>query len=209
MPKIEVSFGEIFDKLSILEIKKKDKLIGQDQLVNIHTEINTIRNSWDSFDRQLAKIKPLYTMLKYINKVIWDMNDAIRYDNAHVYYTIVMIENDARFRVKTMINTFLDSQVKEEKNITKKSSITLCSIGVPFQQTVMSVFYSVLYHDTVHLYYEPLSKPLLDAALATVQPQINYIEFHQPTDTLHGCVHVDLPLSFVEMFESDQCHDQP
>jgi len=102
---ISVSIGEIFDKLSILEIKKKH-IKDINKINHIDGEINKLL---PKIDHLMDKNKILYKYLLLINEKIWhdidkqktlNIND-IRYSNLCFR---IMKENDARFRIKSMID---------------------------------------------------------------------------------------------------------
>jgi hypothetical protein len=122
--KVEISTGELLDKLSILEIKllnindpKKSK--------NIYKELKTLNPYFqDLLDVYGLKIKNLYIKLSNINKALWDIEDAIRdkekaeeFDEEFVELArSVYIVNDQRAAVKKEINLLTKSKLVEEKS---------------------------------------------------------------------------------------------
>ena len=73
--KIEVSVGEVFDKISILEIKK-EKISDEVKLRYISEELAIIQ---DTLDREGVEIpKELYQSLKDVNLKLWETEDVIR-----------------------------------------------------------------------------------------------------------------------------------
>lgn len=118
--KIEVSNGEIVDKLTIIEIKLEN--IKQEQkLANLRTE-------HDVLDRAvaliIAKNDPLYIELLEINKKLWVIEDRIREleknkDFGHEFIEVarsVYFTNDLRSEVKRKINEKTNSTLIEEKS---------------------------------------------------------------------------------------------
>jgi uncharacterized coiled-coil DUF342 family protein len=122
--KIEVSTGELVDKLSILEIKLlniKDKK----KTKNVYKELETLNPYFqDLLDVYGLKIKNLYIRISNINKALWDIEDAIRdkekaeeFDEEFVELArSVYIVNDQRAEVKKEINLLTKSQLVEEKS---------------------------------------------------------------------------------------------
>jgi len=116
--KIEVSIGEILDKISILEIKK-NKIKDKEKLKNINNEFNTLVESYPSYIDQLE-----YKDLLKINSLLWDIEDRLRLKEKNkkfdeefirlardVYFT-----NDKRSVIKKKINIRLGSDLIEEKS---------------------------------------------------------------------------------------------
>lgn len=122
--KVEVSTGELVDKLSILEIKLlniKDK----EKIKNVYKELETLNPYFqDLLDVYGLKIKNLYIKLSNINKMLWDIEDAIRdkeraeeFDEEFVELArSVYITNDQRAAVKKEINLLTKSELVEEKS---------------------------------------------------------------------------------------------
>ena len=122
--KIEVSIGELIDKLSILEIKLlniKDSYKSS----NVYKELETLNPYFqDLLDEYGVDIKNLYTRISNINKTLWDIEDAIRdkekaeeFDEEFVELArSVYIVNDQRAAVKKEINLLTKSELIEEKS---------------------------------------------------------------------------------------------
>lgn len=116
--KIEVSNGEIVDKLTILEIKEK-KCYDESKLLNIKNELDYLRDVVSS----LNVPKELVDSLREINKKLWNIEDEIRvcekkfvFDDEFISLArLVYHTNDKRFKVKTQINQITNSNFKEEK----------------------------------------------------------------------------------------------
>jgi len=122
--KVEVSTGEVLDKISILEIKLlniKDK----EKVKNIYNELYALNPYFqDLLDEYGLDIKNLYTRISSINKKLWDIEDAIRekeaakeFDEEFVELArSVYITNDQRAAVKKEINLLTKSELIEEKS---------------------------------------------------------------------------------------------
>lgn len=122
--KVEISNGELVDKLSILEIKLlniKDK----EKTKNVYKELETLNPYFqDLLDVYGLKMKNLYIKLSNINKSLWDIEDAIRdkeraeeFDQDFIELArSVYIVNDQRAAVKKEINLLTKSKLIEEKS---------------------------------------------------------------------------------------------
>jgi len=117
--KIEVSNGELLDKLSILEIKLT-RLSDPDQLRNIrHDHANLLLAGQEL----LVKVRPLYEELLRINTGLWEIEDRIREMESRKQFGSEFVEtarsvyrlNDERSRLKRMIDAGTGSIVREEK----------------------------------------------------------------------------------------------
>ncbi len=122
--KVEVSTGELVDKLSILEIKLlniKDK----EKTKNVYKELETLNPYFqDLLDEYGVEMKNLYTKISKINKILWDIEDHIREKEAKQEFDkefvelarSVYITNDQRAAVKKEINLLTKSELVEEKS---------------------------------------------------------------------------------------------
>ena len=116
--KIEVSNGEIVDKLTILEIKEK-KCKDFRKLNNIQKELRYL----EGIVEDLCVPIEVVDKLRKINQVLWDIEDEIRvYESKHIFdeefirlARLVYHTNDKRFEVKNEINSLTLSLFKEEK----------------------------------------------------------------------------------------------
>jgi len=120
---VPVSFGELLDKISILQIKSehmKDAV----RLLNVHKELAALERTWARHPAAQHDISELRTQLKAVNQQLWDIEDAIRlkekdkaFDEVFVQLArSVYIRNDERARIKKRINQTLGSTYVEEKS---------------------------------------------------------------------------------------------
>jgi len=119
---IDISPGEAIDRLTILEIKS-EMISDSSKLKDIQSEINHLKPLISGFFEQCINF---YAQLYFINKKIWDASEIIKKDtvgveiNTNLEYRKALVEvhtlNDNRFRVKSSINNFLKSDIKEHKN---------------------------------------------------------------------------------------------
>ena len=121
--KIDVSVGEIMDKLTILEIKA-EKIQDQDKLANVHKERESLLPVVDQPAYQTDEVRRLFTALKEFNLKLWDIEDAIREKEADKAFDKSFIElaravyftNDERAALKKQINLATGSELVEEKS---------------------------------------------------------------------------------------------
>lgn len=121
--KIEVSIGEIVDKLSILQIKLEN-ITDEDKLVNIKKEFNYL---YDIVFKDLKIQLDDYNRLLAINKQLWDIEDDIRDEERAKRFKdrfielarAVYVTNDERSRIKKDINLKYGSDFVEEKSYQK------------------------------------------------------------------------------------------
>ncbi len=121
--KIEVSNGEIADKLTIIELKL-EKITDQGKRVNLDKEHLVLEEAVATF---LKKNGPLYLDLYRVNAELWDIEDKIRdlerkKDYGHDYIETaraVYFKNDVRSEIKSRINLATGSGLMEEKSYEK------------------------------------------------------------------------------------------
>ena len=122
--KIEISIGELVDKLSILEIKLLN-IKDPHKLTNVYKELETLNPYFqDLLDEYGINMKNLYTRISKINKTLWDIEDHIREKEAKQEFDkefvelarSVYITNDQRAAVKKEINLLTKSELVEEKS---------------------------------------------------------------------------------------------
>ena len=118
--RIEVSVGEIVDKLSILDIKRR-KITDESKLYNIEKEYNYL---YQIVFTDLKIDMNDYNKLLSINENLWEIEDDIRlkeknkiFDNDFIKLArLVYVTNDHRFEVKKSINIKYKSNFYEEKS---------------------------------------------------------------------------------------------
>ena len=120
---IPISYGELLDKLSILEIKK-EKISDKNKLENVVYEFNILKKLSNTIEQNhKEEFKDLYTQLIEINKKLWEIEDKIRILEANKDFNdefiqlarSVYIVTDERFEQKKLINKTFGSEIMEEK----------------------------------------------------------------------------------------------
>ena len=122
---VEVSVGELIDKISILEIKKK-KIKDTKKLKFINDEYSVLKDQLDKNVKSNEKIEKLFQSLKEINSKLWLIEDEKRMceknsdfgDNFVKLSRDVHILNDKRAEIKLEINNQTGSKIKEIKEYT-------------------------------------------------------------------------------------------
>ena len=118
--KIEISNGELLDKLSILEIKLY-KITDTAKLANIRSEFELLKPFGDQL---IPLVGDLYKDLISINSKLWEIEDTIRNLERNQQFGEEFIqtarkvyhENDERARIKKEINLLTHSGLVEEKS---------------------------------------------------------------------------------------------
>ena len=122
---VEVSVGELLDKISILEIKQV-KIKDPDKLKFISNEHSILKNQFDSNVRSDNKLNDLFQSLKEINAKLWVIEDDKRQcekdkDFGEKFIKLsrdVHFLNDDRAKIKLEINNYTGSEIKEIKEYT-------------------------------------------------------------------------------------------
>jgi len=122
IPSVPVSWGELADKITILEIKA-ELLSSQSARENVKRELVGLVAIWEPIERENRNAAGLKTALKHTNKTMWQIEDDIREKEAQKCFDDEFIalaravyrNNDERARIKRQINTLLKSEIMEEK----------------------------------------------------------------------------------------------
>jgi hypothetical protein len=120
---VPVSFGELLDKIAILEIKS-ERIGDPAKLENVRRELLALQATWAAHPASQQDIHALRAELKSVNERLWVIEDDIRlkekaqtFDADFVRLArAVYFENDQRARVKKAINLALGSSFVEEKS---------------------------------------------------------------------------------------------
>lgn len=120
---VPVSFGELLDKIAILQIKS-ERIADPAKLVNVRHELNALEQTWMAHPAAGGDIAKLRAALKAVNERLWVIEDDIRskekaqaFDPEFIRLArAVYFENDERARIKREINLALGSAYIEEKS---------------------------------------------------------------------------------------------
>ena len=122
---VEVSVGELLDKLSILEIKKI-RIKDPGKLNFINEEYDILKNQFEKNVKIDDKLNDLFKELKDINNKLWDIENEKRLCEKNSDFGDVFIKtsrdihflNDKRGNIKLEINNHTGSKIKEIKEYT-------------------------------------------------------------------------------------------
>lgn len=120
---VPVSFGELLDKMSILDIKS-ERMSDPAKLVNVRRELEALNGTWAQAPESRIDINALLAALKEVNARLWVIEDDIRIKESKQEFDAefirlaraVYFENDDRARIKRDINVKLGSALVEEKS---------------------------------------------------------------------------------------------
>ena len=120
---VPVSFGELLDKIAILQIKS-ERMSDPAKLANVRKELAALDATWSAHPAAATDIAALRADLKAVNERLWVIEDDIRlkekaqaFDAGFVRLArAVYFENDERARIKKDINLALGSAYVEEKS---------------------------------------------------------------------------------------------
>lgn len=120
---VPVSFGELLDKVAILQIKS-ERMVDAAKLANVRKELDALERTWAANPASGIDIAALRAALKAVNERLWEIEDDIRlkekaqaFDAEFVRLArAVYFENDERARIKREINLALGSAYVEEKS---------------------------------------------------------------------------------------------
>ena len=119
--KVEVAIGEVFDKITILDIKL-ERIEDEDRLSFVKKEKKTLEKA---LEEESLKMNPfLYSELRDVNMKIWDTEAGFREKEAKQEFDDEFIEfarlnakyNDERFLIKKRINEYYECEIREQKS---------------------------------------------------------------------------------------------
>ena len=127
---VEISYGELLDKISILEIKK-ERINDSEKLKFINDDLNLLKIQMHKVTKPKnfkgdEKLKKLFLSLKEINAKLWVVEDDKRICEKNSDFGEKFIKlsrnvhflNDERSKIKLEINNLADSKIKEVKQYT-------------------------------------------------------------------------------------------
>ena len=122
---VEVSVGELMDKISILEIKK-DRIKDSDKLKFINYEYEVLKNELEKNIKIDEKLAKFFVALKNINSKLWIIEDDKRKceNDSNFGEDFIRLSrdvhflNDTRAKIKLDINNHTGSKIKEVKEYT-------------------------------------------------------------------------------------------
>ena len=131
IPSVPVSWGELLDKITILKIKRA-RIDRPDALANVEREHRALS---EAAARVIGidGLAPLLQRLKRVNEILWDVEDAIREQEADARFGTRFVAlarsvyktNDERAAIKRAINALLRSELIEEKSYAGGDAVQL------------------------------------------------------------------------------------
>jgi len=123
---VEVSVGELLDKITILEIKQ-EKIKDREKLKYINEEYDVLKDQFNKNVKSDPKLNDLFDSLKKINAKLWVIEDDKRLCEKNSDFGEKFIKlsrdihflNDDRAKIKLEINNHTGSKIKEIKEYTK------------------------------------------------------------------------------------------
>ena len=120
---VPVSYGELLDKIAILQIKS-ERMSDPAKLANVRHELSALERIWLAHPAAVKDIAELRARLKAVNERLWVIEDEIRlkekaqaFDDEFIRLArSVYVQNDERARIKKDINLALGSAYVEEKS---------------------------------------------------------------------------------------------
>ena len=122
-PMIPISWGELFDKITILELKS-ERLHCPRQLTNVRLELKELHRVRDRYGRREPAVEALAGELRIVNERLWDLENTLRaLENAQRFSSEfveaargVYRTNDVRSSIKRRINELTRCRLVEEKS---------------------------------------------------------------------------------------------
>lgn len=119
--KIEVSIGEVVDKITILQIKE-ERIKDTIKLNHIKKELKILQDTLNSSEIKVPQ--EMIDRLKDVNSQLWEAEDILRlkekdeiYDEEFIKCAVLdSVLNDNRFLIKNEINNYCESNIKEQKS---------------------------------------------------------------------------------------------
>jgi hypothetical protein len=120
--RIPVSFGELLDRISILEIKQ-ERIVDPPRRAHVLVELEMLREVRREAGLDETRLDPLYRELKAVNLELWGIEDDIRGHEARKLFDASFVTlaravyqtNDRRAALKQRINTATNSAIEEQK----------------------------------------------------------------------------------------------
>lgn len=122
-PMVPISWGELVDKITILEIKKNN-IVSSNALLNVNKELGYLNKILLGNKNAVDKVTDIKNQLSSINLSLWKVEDDIREKDLMQEFDAVFIQlardvyrlNDERAKLKKLINQALNSEFVEEKS---------------------------------------------------------------------------------------------
>ncbi|NNM77554.1 hypothetical protein HJG53_11605 [Sphingomonas sp. ID1715] len=136
-PLVPVSWGELLDKITILEIKA-ERIVSETSRANVLKELRLLSRTAGEVLARSNLRQPLDD-LRAVNRDLWDIEDGIRAEEARGRFgpdfvrlaRAVYMRNDERAAIKRRINALLGSELVEEKSYWSGANAPFMLSGEP------------------------------------------------------------------------------
>jgi predicted nucleic acid-binding Zn-ribbon protein len=126
---IDISVGELLDKITILQIKS-ERISDDAKLKNINKELGVLQTQWSSSSYKNNDLDKNTNDLKKVNEKLWEIEDKIRIKESQQCFDNEFIElarsvyfiNDERAELKRKLNSQTGSALVEEKSYSNYSA---------------------------------------------------------------------------------------
>lgn len=126
---IDISVGELLDKITILQIKS-ERISDDAKLENINKELSLLQGQWSSSSYKNNDLDKNTLALKIVNEKLWDIEDKIRIKESEQCFDKEFVElarsvyfvNDERAEIKRKLNSQTGSALVEEKSYSDYSA---------------------------------------------------------------------------------------
>ncbi len=152
---IETSISDVFDRLSILDVKVK-KIDNVDKKKHIIYEKNKLEEKIKLLKNNNETLNFNYNILININEKIWDLLDEAKYEEINNSKQLILFKqqedyNERRFRVKSKIDNILSSKIKEQKGYKFKKAMVLGHLGMGDQFYIVGMvrYLSTIYDEVL------------------------------------------------------------
>lgn len=120
---VPVSYGELLDKITILEIKS-ERINDTEKVANVRHELELLEATWQSAAADVGAVTAERGQLKEVNEALWEIEDKIRVKEGQKAFDAEFVElaravyvtNDRRAAIKKTVNLALGSELVEEKS---------------------------------------------------------------------------------------------
>jgi hypothetical protein len=127
-PSIPVSWGELIDKITVVEIKR-ERIVAKEAVQNVEKELDLLRSIAEPV-LAMSNVAELKSRLDAINRDLWDVENSLREKEAAGDFGPAFValarsvykKNDERAALKREINRLLKSELVEEKSYTTNPS---------------------------------------------------------------------------------------
>jgi FkbM family methyltransferase len=203
---VNVSIGEIMDKYSILELKKK-YIIDQTKLNDIKNEMDILQKYKDNINNNNNNIY-FYKLLLHINELIWHDTDLIKtlsLDNTDYPNIILFAEtsnkifenNQKRFRLKNYFNILEKTTIKEHKSYQNN----VCFIQIDDETTIYNKLSEINYIFILHdiIYIDVKYKELITKIF--VNPNIEFVETNANFTTIYDLQTYNIDPNLIDTYD--------